>query len=619
MSGIKCSIGITKEKIEGIIGKDTIKNLTDAECQSIVTLLNKSYSQESLLDEKNKDAIIEFINNHRKMAKEGSIFTWATTSDNSYEVSTLASKQGMSKQEGDARFSALNAKFKKGTIIDGVDVGGMSIEDVYQKVIKKSGKGKAPAKDSKLNIDRTLPNGQPAWINDNTENLLPHDLWHKLYGVYTNSYEAVGVQTPDITKEDLEDFSYYMAYLPLWQEWARQNPKLIEELRENARGKTLTDTFARNTIVSQARALSDILNSNSTESEFTRKIDSIDNQITDDMDESDIVNLLVKNGIIEKGYWGILGREIIMANINGVKIPFYRSSNGTSGKKAGKWYQFFGFGNMDSSSKNNDWFIKGNNKNNNEVENGYGSIDIQKLTDFLNKYFNWTGKHDKMNMHSVYDFTEKGIEGGNHDFLGPQRTEDINTILYGTKDKDLTGINARKALEERVNMIKANSKAISPVREDNKEETKNTTSVTRIISGGQTGVDTIGLQVAKGLGIETGGKAPKGFLREDGVDKEDIESYGLEEITDEEQEEYTNRTGKKDPYTGRTDLNVKNSDGTVYFNYGKDSAGLIATRRSAEEHKKPFLVNPTAEELRQWIKKNNIKTLNVAGNRGSKL
>lgn len=355
-----------------------------------------------------KDEIEKFIQSQLGKDKQSSMAPVRGT----YEVSTA----------GDKRFSALNATFAEGTIIDGVDVSGKTIEYVYQNVIKKSGKGKAPAKDSILNLDEK-----------------------------------------NLTKEELENFSYYKGYLPLWQEWAKQNPALISELKAKSAGKTLTDKFAR-TKVSQARALTDILN-NFNESEFTRKIDSIDNQITDDMDESDIVNLLVKNGIIEKGYWGILGREIIMANINGVKIPFYRSSNGTSGKKAGKWYQFFGFGNMDSSSKDNDWFIKGSNKNNNEIENGYGSIDIQRLTALFNKYLNWTGKHDKMNMHSVYDFTEKGTEGGNHDFLGPQRTEDINTILYGTKDKDLTGINARKALEERVNMIRANSKALSPVQD----------------------------------------------------------------------------------------------------------------------------------------------------------
>ena len=365
-----------------------------------------------------KDEIEKFIQSQLGKDKQSSVAPVRGT----YEVSTA----------GDKRFSALNATFAEGTIIDGVDVSGKTIEYVYQNVIKKSGKGKTPAKNSILNLDGK-----------------------------------------NLTKEELEDFSYHKGYLPLWQEWAKQNPALISELKAKSAGKTLTDKFAR-TKVNQARALTDILN-NFNESEFTRKIDFIDNQITDDMDESDIVNLLVKNGIIEKGYWGILGREIIMANINGIKIPFYRSSNGTSGKKAGKWYQFFGFGNMNSSSKDNDWFIKGSSKNNNEIENGYGSIDIQRLTALFNKYLNWTGKHDKNNMHSVYDFTKKGTEGGNHDFLGPQRTEDINTILYGTKDKDLTGINARKALEERVNMIKANSKALSPVQDTT--EKQDTTSI----------------------------------------------------------------------------------------------------------------------------------------------
>ena len=186
---------------------------------------------------------------------------WSRYSDNNYEVSS----------EGDKRFSAKYATFKKGTIIDGVDVGGKTIENVYQTIIKKSGKGKAPAKDSKLNIDRTLPSGEPTWIGDGTKNFLPYDLWHKLYGVYTNGYEIAGVQTPDITKEDKEDFSYYVGYLPLWKEWAKQNPELIKELRKKAEGKTLTDINA-DTRVSQARALANILNSpriKSLEAEFT--------------------------------------------------------------------------------------------------------------------------------------------------------------------------------------------------------------------------------------------------------------------------------------------------------------------------------------------------------------
>lgn len=445
-----------------------------------------------------KDEIEKFIQSQLSKDKQSPVAPVRET----YEVSTA----------GDKRFSALNATFAEGTIIDGVDVSGKTIEYVYQNVIKKSGKGKAPSQKSRLNLNPTNVSeikretfkqevinkyGKPLNysveegiitlnLEKGTLELIPFagsvkDDKGASMGNKDINYFVGGLKIVEDLAEGYENYSYYEGYLPLWQEWAKQNPALISELKAKSAGKTLTDKFAR-TKVSQARALTDILN-NFNESEFTRKIDSIDNQITDDMDESDIVNLLVKNGIIEKGYWGILGREIIMANINGVKIPFYRSNNGTSGKKAGKWYQFFGFGNMDSSSEDNDWFIKGSNENNNEIENGYGSIDIQRLTALFNKYLNWTGKHDKMDMHSVYDFTEKGTEGGNHDFLGPQRTEDINTILYGTKDKDLTGINAIKALEERVNMIKANSKALSPVQENGKITPVITTEATPYTKG----------------------------------------------------------------------------------------------------------------------------------------
>lgn len=144
-------------------------------------------------------------------------------------------------------------------------------------------------------------------------------------------------------------------------------------------------------------------------------------------------------------------------------------------------------------------------------------------------------------------------------------------------------------------------------------------NVIKVISGGQTGVDTIGLQVARELGIVTEGTAPRGYLRESGVDTEDIRSYGLREITEEEQAEYTRLTGKRDPYTARTSKNVENSDGTVYFAFDGDSAGRLATQREANRLGKPFLLNPTANQLREWLIANNIQTLNVAGNRGSRL
>ena len=126
-----------------------------------------------------------------------------------FEVSTAGDELGK-------KFSAFNAIFDDGTIIDGVDVSGKSIEYVYQNVIKKSGKGQPPAQDSRL-------------YNPNLK-----------------------------TKAEQEEFSYQDAYLPLWKEWARQNPELIEQLREASKGKTLTDRFAT-TAVNQARALTEIL------------------------------------------------------------------------------------------------------------------------------------------------------------------------------------------------------------------------------------------------------------------------------------------------------------------------------------------------------------------------
>ena len=178
----------------------------------------------ALWQKENNKSIEEYptaqeLNDFRFKLRSSTV-NWGKTSDNNYEVSTI----------GDKRFSALNATFNKGTIIDGVDVGGMTIEYVYQKILKKSGKGKAPSKYSKL---------------------------------YNESLK---------TEEEKEDYSYYRGYLPLWQEWARQNPELIEELRTKAAGKTLTDQFA-DTRVSQARALAQILNETQRTSEAVQMLD----------------------------------------------------------------------------------------------------------------------------------------------------------------------------------------------------------------------------------------------------------------------------------------------------------------------------------------------------------
>jgi predicted NAD-dependent protein-ADP-ribosyltransferase YbiA (DUF1768 family) len=150
--------------------------------------------------------------------------------------------------------------------------------------------------------------------------------------------------------------------------------------------------------------------------------------------------------------------------------------------------------------------------------------------------------------------------------------------------------------------------------EYSKSQGTHTVPTTKIISGGQTGIDRLGLEVGKELGLETGGTTTPGYYTENGRD-ESLKDFGVTEISPELQ---AGRKGREF-YLPRTEQNVLNSDGTVYFSTDEDSTGRIATQRFAKQHNKPFLLNPTSQELAQWLVDNNIGTLNVAGNRGSKV
>ena len=124
----------------------------------------------------------------------------------------------------------------------------------------------------------------------------------------------------------------------------------------------------------------------------------------------------------------------------------------------------------------------------------------------------------------------------------------------------------------------------------------------KIISGGQTGVDRIGLEVARELGFATGGTAPKGFRTENGPDPS-LRDFGLVE------HESTN-------YEPRTIQNILDADGTVILG-NVESAGSWFTRRQCVRLKKPYSVNPTVDQLVQFVHDHAIITLNVAGNRAS--
>ncbi len=134
--------------------------------------------------------------------------------------------------------------------------------------------------------------------------------------------------------------------------------------------------------------------------------------------------------------------------------------------------------------------------------------------------------------------------------------------------------------------------------------------INKIISGGQTGADQAGLDVAIKHNISHGGSIPKGRMTEDGV--LDLK-YNLEEMSTKS-------------YPKRTEKNVLDSDGTVILTHGKLTGGSLLTRKKVIQHDTTVLhldmgkvdIDKAVGQLKAFIDENEIEVLNVAGSRASK-
>lgn len=136
-----------------------------------------------------------------------------------------------------------------------------------------------------------------------------------------------------------------------------------------------------------------------------------------------------------------------------------------------------------------------------------------------------------------------------------------------------------------------------------------------IVSGGQTGADQGGLQGAVRAGLQTGGWAPPAFLTEAGFAPWLAELYGLRE--------HPAVPGNRNPYTPRTESNVRESDATVIIG-DVESPGSRATIRFCRAHGRPRLllrrgitVREAAGKLERFCVEHNPGVLNIAGNRES--
>ncbi len=127
----------------------------------------------------------------------------------------------------------------------------------------------------------------------------------------------------------------------------------------------------------------------------------------------------------------------------------------------------------------------------------------------------------------------------------------------------------------------------------------------RIVSGGQTGVDRAALEMAIALGIAHGGWCPRGRLAEDGS------VPSRYELIENESTEYKVRTAQ----------NVTDSDATLILHERPLSGGTLLTKRVAARLSKPHacfrITSESAVAIGRWLDQVRPEVLNIAGPRES--
>lgn len=134
-----------------------------------------------------------------------------------------------------------------------------------------------------------------------------------------------------------------------------------------------------------------------------------------------------------------------------------------------------------------------------------------------------------------------------------------------------------------------------------------TLRLTKVISGGQTGVDRAALDAARARGLEIGGYCPRGRRAEDGRIPP---HYPLIEL------------GRAD-YAARTRRNAAYADATLILTRGRLTGGTAYTATVARRLGKPLLVvdlasRPRVADVSAWLTSNAVGVLNIAGPRETK-
>ncbi len=137
---------------------------------------------------------------------------------------------------------------------------------------------------------------------------------------------------------------------------------------------------------------------------------------------------------------GVQGRFTVLAEVGNGHLPFYISSAGTSGKKKGEWYPYFGYANP--------WLVKG------EIgENGkmIYSDKISEVQDKLNnnfiiprEYMDNKGKIKTKKGDVVFDIKDTGIHFKN--YLIDKENKEVSESEYL---KRMTGYNPENVVNKK--------------------------------------------------------------------------------------------------------------------------------------------------------------------------
>lgn len=136
--------------------------------------------------------------------------------------------------------------------------------------------------------------------------------------------------------------------------------------------------------------------------------------------------------------------------------------------------------------------------------------------------------------------------------------------------------------------------------------------ISKIVSGGQTGVDQGALDACRWIDFPYGGWVPKGRKTEAGL-LPDIYK-GMQEHSSAD-------------YLKRTEANVVDSDATLVMTHGKPTGGSKRTVEFAKKHGRPWHhldmskhMEPEVKRAMAWLEEScpDNCTLNVAGTRESK-